>query len=145
MMTIKSEKIQNEEEIYQKNAQRHMDIVARIQNKQDALFRVMDMAQPNPVFQDKIERFKKDNLEHYSKVFGNITIGVHGKELPKFQEHAKEYWQHKRSYNPSPSYQSAKFMKEDRNVFKVRLHTNMIDLLTDKNRRNRCSSKLGSI
>jgi hypothetical protein len=66
-----------------------------------------------------LERFKKDNLDHYSKTFGNIAIGVHGKELPKFNEFQRDWWTNSKGYNDMPNYQSAKYMQEDKNLFKV--------------------------
>lgn len=34
---------------------------------------------------------KKQDLEYYLKYFGNRSIGIHGKELPKFNENHREY------------------------------------------------------
>ena len=37
------------------------------------------------------ERKEKDK-EYNSKIFGNVVIGIHGKELPKFGQYNKIYW-----------------------------------------------------
>lgn len=86
----------------------------RIQEVEDARFRLREMPIDNPTFKDKIERFKKQNLEHYSKYFGNVTIGVHGRELPKFYNEEKHYWKNMKGYQNMPLYQSAKYMQEDK-------------------------------
>jgi len=112
---IKSENLANE-------LQNHKDIVGRIQDKEDASFRIREFKKDNPTFADKIDGFKKDNLKHFSQTFGNITIGVHGKELPKFQKNNKEWWKSAKGYNQSPNYQSAIHMSEDKNEFKVRVN-----------------------
>ena len=46
------------------------------------------------------------------KTFGKVSIGVHGKELPKFSEdeNAKEWWKNKKGYQENPHYKSAKHM-----------------------------------
>jgi hypothetical protein len=46
---------------------------------------------------------KKEMLENNMKVFGNDTIGIHGKELPKYQHTMKEWWMNKRGFNSSPN------------------------------------------
>ena len=117
--SIKKLKMKNEDKIYQKNSKTHKDIVGRIQELEDAAFRIKEMKRDNPKFMDKIERFKKENLEHYSKTFGNITIGVHGKELPKFSEHDKEWWRQSRGYEEFPAYINTKQLQQSRKGFDV--------------------------
>lgn len=40
------------------------------------------------------EERKKDMLEYNMATFGRVSVGVHGKELPKFSEEpgASKYW-----------------------------------------------------
>ena len=95
---IKKMKMHNEEKIFQKNSKIHKDVVARIQDKEDAMFNLRVMNDDNPSFKDKLERFRRDNLEQFSQKFGKVTIGVHGKELPKFNDNIKEYWKLKDGY-----------------------------------------------
>lgn len=48
--------------------------------------------------------------EYNTKTFGNVPIGVHGKELPKFQDDPsiREYWKLNNSYTEDPAIQSRK-------------------------------------
>jgi hypothetical protein len=50
------------------------------------------------------------------KTFGKVSIGVHGKELPKFGSEAttKEWWKHKEGYIEMPLYKSAKHFSQDK-------------------------------
>lgn len=48
------------------------------------------------------EHLRKDANEHNQNKFSNVTIGVHGKELPKFNENIKEYWKIKDNYQEEP-------------------------------------------
>ena len=49
------------------------------------------------------------------KTFGKVSIGVHGKELPKFSESQsnKEWWKTKSGYSEQPLYKSHKLLKQD--------------------------------
>ena len=44
--------------------------------------------------------------EYNSKTFSNLSIGVHGKELPKFSENLNEYWKLKENYKEDPLHKS---------------------------------------
>ncbi len=56
-------------------------------------------------YKDIAEKLKRETIEHNMVTFANSTIGVHGKELPKFSESPHlEYWKlHPGVYNPSPA------------------------------------------
>lgn len=101
------------------NLNTHKDVISRIKDKEDASFRLREFERDNPTFNDKITKFKQQNLEHYSKNFTTMAIGVHGKELPKFSEDKKDWWTRVKGYNDQPMYQSAKYMYQERNPFKV--------------------------
>lgn len=47
--------------------------------------------------------------------FGNVTVGIHGQELPKFQDNSqtKEYWKFSKTFTHDPSQVSALEMKEN--------------------------------
>lgn len=62
-----------------------------------------------------MEERKKEMLEYNMKTFGKISIGVHGKELPKYSELSndnavKEWWKNKQEYNDNPNYKSHKVL-----------------------------------
>lgn len=90
--------MKNEDKIFQKNNKVHKDVVTRIQDKEDAMFNIREMKIDNATFKNKLEMFRKDNIEQFSQKFGKVTIGVHGRELPKFNENVKEYWKAKDGY-----------------------------------------------
>jgi hypothetical protein len=101
------------------NFKTHKDTLARIKDREDASFRIRNFEKQNPSFNDKILKFKQQNLDHYSKNFTVEALGVHGKELPQFSQNNKEWWTKVKGYSDQPLYQSAKFMHQDRNPFKV--------------------------
>jgi len=51
------------------------------------------------------ERMKKEMGDCSVKTFGNVTIGIHGRELAKFSEaqNSKEYWKLRDGYKEFPS------------------------------------------
>lgn len=119
--TLREENIRKENLANEQNT--HKGIEKRIQEKEDALFRIKEFTTENPNFEGKKDRQRQKNLEHYSKTFGNITIGVHGKELPKFKGSGQFWWENKDGYQQNPLYQSSKVMKQDKNPFKVNSHS----------------------
>lgn len=48
------------------------------------------------------EKVKKETNDYNQNTFYNISIGVHGKELPKFTDNLKEYWKIKDNYTDEP-------------------------------------------
>ncbi|OMJ76168.1 hypothetical protein SteCoe_24502 [Stentor coeruleus] len=48
------------------------------------------------------EQQRKDTNEYNQKTFSNVSIGVHGKELPTFNENLKEHWKIKDKYEEEP-------------------------------------------
>jgi len=42
-------------------------------------------------------------LENNMRVFGNVSIGIHGKELPKYHKSMAEWWTNKRGFNSQPT------------------------------------------
>jgi hypothetical protein len=65
------------------------------------------------LLQNRKEDFKNEVLEK----FGKITVGVHGKELPKYtapganKENKKEWWKYQNSYLESPRNFSYKLLR----------------------------------
>ena len=64
-----------------------------------------------------LDRVKEEAILHFSDTFSNRPTGVHGKELPKFSENLKEYWQPKNC--PSSQSSSKKIFKNplEKNIF----------------------------
>ena len=59
--------------------------------------------------QEIMTRIKKDMIETNLKKFGNASIGIHGHELPKFEEDKdkREFWKFSKSYRASPVHTSS--------------------------------------
>jgi len=58
---------------------------------------------------------KRKDGEHNVKTFGNVVIGIHEKELPKFAENPnlREYWKYREDhYNENPRYESLQKYKQ---------------------------------
>ncbi|OMJ80929.1 hypothetical protein SteCoe_18690 [Stentor coeruleus] len=64
------------------------------------------------LLQERKEKF----INYNSKVFGKVMFGIHKKELPKFQNYKKDYWNdHCDIENEKNDYQSSISIGEDRN------------------------------
>jgi len=35
---------------------------------------------------------KDGDIDHLTKTYGNVTVGIHGQELPKFEKEGQEWW-----------------------------------------------------
>mmetsp|Transcript_2618 Transcript_2618/g.4099 ORF Transcript_2618/g.4099 Transcript_2618/m.4099 type:complete len:383 (-) Transcript_2618:620-1768(-) len=53
-----------------------------------------------------IKSRKKQDMQHLSGTFKVKVIGVHGQELPKYQDNCKEYWKLNSGYQTDPKNQS---------------------------------------
>ena len=54
-----------------------------------------------------IDKERKDaDVENLTKKYGTVTIGIHGQELPKFNEDvtSKEWWKYQKDYTENPEY-----------------------------------------
>lgn len=49
-----------------------------------------------------LEQRKLETNQINLKTFSNLTIGIHGKELPKFSENLEEYWKVRNEWKESP-------------------------------------------
>ena len=54
-------------------------------------------------------------IENMTQKFGNVTVGIHGQELPKFSQdsNTKEFWKFSQTFNDAPNWQSSVEMKEN--------------------------------
>lgn len=61
------------------------------------------------------EERKKKMIDNMTQKFGNVTIGIHGQELPKFNDdsNSKEWWKFAQTYTQNPRFESSLYMKED--------------------------------
>ena len=57
--------------------------------------------------QRRIAEERRQAVNEYNmNTFSNKTIGIHGKELPHFEEHRPAYWELRSDYNPHPTHVS---------------------------------------
>ena len=57
-----------------------------MKEREDAYIRIAYKDQESKTKHQLEEERKKEMLEYNMKTFGKVSIGVHGKELPKFSE-----------------------------------------------------------
>jgi hypothetical protein len=67
----------------------------------------------------KAER-KKEMIDNMTKKYGNVTVGIHGNELPKFKGQyeqdgqMKDWWKSAKSFTASPKNRSLTKLNQDR-------------------------------
>lgn len=61
------------------------------------------------------EERKQQMIENMTQKFGNVTVGIHGQELPKFSQDSttKEFWKFSQTFNDLPAWSSSIEMKEN--------------------------------
>lgn len=75
--------------------------IDRLLKKEDCIFRLGDV--DNRKTKDiLVENRKREMLENNMRVFGNVSIGIHGKELPKFHQSMAEWWKTREGFNEKP-------------------------------------------
>jgi hypothetical protein len=72
----------------------------RLKEREDCHLRLAFKDEDGPTYKKIVEERKKEMLENNVKVFGKVSIGVHGMELPKFSEEddKKEYWKLRKGF-----------------------------------------------
>ena len=78
----------------------HKDMMQRLREREDCYIRIAFKEEEGKSKKQLEEERKKEMLDYNMKTFGKVSIGVHGKELPKFSEsQAKEWWKQKPGYS----------------------------------------------
>lgn len=57
---------------------------------------------------------KQEMLDNNMKVFGNVSIGIHGKELPKYHKSINEWWRTRINFNDNPKESSLLRLKQSK-------------------------------
>ena len=80
-----------------------------------------------------VEERKKKEVEYNMNTFGNVSIGIHGKELPKFSENktGQKWWTMKPDYHQKPNFQSRLEMKQDQKFWAQNDPVLMSDVVED--------------
>jgi hypothetical protein len=97
--------------------------IDRLLKKEECVFRMGDNDCRRT--QDLIvEKRRNELLEHNMNVFGNIAIGIHGRELPKYNQTMDKWWLNKSGYNSEPNEnsllrfkQSTKYWAKPDNIY----------------------------
>lgn len=80
----------------------------RLKEREDCFLRINFKEEDGKTLRQLEEERKKEMLDYNMRTFGKVSIGVHGKELPKYSETAdlnvREWWKLKRGYNERPNY-----------------------------------------
>lgn len=66
----------------------HKDGMQRLKEREDCFLRVAYKDVDGKTKRQIEEERKKEMLDYNMKTFGKVSIGVHGKELPKYAEEA---------------------------------------------------------
>ena len=86
--------------------------IDRLHKKEEWIFR-QGYAEGRKTYDQIVETRKREMLENNMKVFGNVSIGIHGKELPKFKQNMAEWWKIRSGYNGQPKESSLVRMKQN--------------------------------
>ena len=81
----------------------HKDGMQRLKEREDCFLRLNFKEDDGRTKRQLEEERKKEMLDYNMKTFGKVSIGVHGKELPKYSEvedsNVKEWWKLNKNYN----------------------------------------------
>ena len=82
----------------------------------------MHSTEPRKTYRDVIDKQKKEIMEHNTKTFANISVGIHGVELPKFENNigTREFWKAGNCPNIIHSERSSHVMNNETNKPKLR-------------------------
>lgn len=72
---------------------------------------ILMITKPTAGIKRKIDELRSKDLEIWKEKFSKRPIGLHGEELPKFSEHAKDYWRHKQGYVEKPETKNKEFQQ----------------------------------
>ncbi|CAI2361755.1 unnamed protein product [Moneuplotes crassus] len=96
--------------------------IDRLIKKEEAVFS-LGHADHRKTKEMVVERRRKEMLNNNMRVFGNVAIGIHGKELPKYHKTMAEWWANKRGFKDKPQEnsllrfkQSTKYWAKDDNI-----------------------------
>jgi len=95
-----------------------------------------------------VEKRKNETNEYNLKTFSNPSIGIHGKELPKFKDALPEHWKLRNGFVQTPNHFSRTQMLTSRGMQKVDLIEKIGDgekVLMKKRTRDEVTEKPGEI
>lgn len=77
----------NELKALEHNVGNLADSYQRMNGREDCSLRMLAMMPPSKLTRQQLDKNRRSEMvaDNTSK-FGNVTVGIHGQELPKFQE-----------------------------------------------------------
>jgi hypothetical protein len=90
------------------------DAKARLEDREGAFLR--KTYKPEGVtgrIKGHIDKERKDaDVDNLTKKYGTVTIGIHGQELPKYNEEAdsKEWWKNNKGFVENPEFGQSRIM-----------------------------------
>ena len=81
--------------LLEKNVGNHADSYARMNDRENCGLRLIANMAPSSMTRQLLDQQRRaDMVADNTAKFGNVTIGIHGGELPKFAENgeSKEWW-----------------------------------------------------
>jgi hypothetical protein len=74
-------------------------------------------------------------IENLTKKYGTVTIGIHGQELPKFNEasETKEWWKNNKGFNENPEQTSLAWLKQSHKYWAKTDEMRLADVSPDLN------------
>ena len=87
----------------------------RLHEREDCILRLGYKEEERPTMGAIKDRRKQEGIDYNMKTFGRVSIGVHGKELPKFYQSAtQQWWKLHPTYSESPAHTSQLRMTQER-------------------------------
>ena len=92
----------------------HKDAGNRLLAREQCVLRLQQKDQPTLSKKDIEERRRSDMVKDMTQKFGNVTVGIHGQELPKFSDldDSKAYWKYQPN-DPNPKVQSRSLLVQN--------------------------------
>ena len=87
--------------------------IDRLEQKEECVFR-QGSVKNRMTKEIIVNKRKQEMLENNMRVFGNVSIGIHGKELPKYHKSINEWWHTKSGFNPKPKENSLLRLKQSK-------------------------------
>ena len=77
----------------------HKDVKQRIDERENCQLRLGYKETPGKTKADIVNERKQQVIDNLTKKYGNVTVGIHGQELPKFNNSAereqREWWKYR--------------------------------------------------
>lgn len=114
----------------EKNVGHHKDAYARINERENCALRMISSMPPSKNTRQQLDQQRRaEMVADNTAKFGNVTIGIHGGEMPHFSATAtsKEWWKMQQAGTEAPKIQSRLLLKQSQQFWAK----NDLQLLSD--------------